>query len=108
MNKKQEINRKEYPVYSGVLKYFPDAIMEIAHVSWIGSQKHNPGMPMFWDDTKSKDNPDACARHLLQGGDFDEEDGLRHTAKVAWRALATLQKELEDAGLSVIRNKNEK
>jgi hypothetical protein len=33
-------------------------------------------------------------RHLLDRGTLDT-DGLRHTAKVAWRALALLQRELD-------------
>ena len=44
--------------------------------------------------TKSNDDLDALARHLIDAGSIDE-DGIRHTAKVAWRALACLQKELE-------------
>jgi hypothetical protein len=85
--------RKECPVFSGVMKYFPKALMEVAHVSWVGSQQHNPGKEMHWDKDKSKDNADACARHLLQAGELDD-DGLRHSAKVAWRALALLEEEL--------------
>ena len=30
--------RKQMPVYSGVLKYFPDAIREVAKVSWAGNE----------------------------------------------------------------------
>ena len=33
-------------------------------------------------------------RHFLQRGSLDG-DGLRHSAKMAWRALALLQKEIE-------------
>jgi hypothetical protein len=33
-------------------------------------------------------------RHLIERGTRDT-DGQRHTAKVAWRALALLQEELE-------------
>ncbi len=86
--------RKEYPIVTGVLDYFPDAIAEVAHVSWYGSQQHNPGAPMHWDRSKSTDEADALARHLVDRGTLDS-DGLRHTAKVAWRALALLQKEIE-------------
>lgn len=86
--------RKATPLYSGVFRYFPDALLEIARVSAIGNQQHNPGTPLRWDRSKSTDEADALARHLLQAGQLDT-DGLRHTAKVAWRALALLQKELE-------------
>jgi hypothetical protein len=89
--------RKERPIYSGVLRYFPLALMEVARTSYLGNEQHNPGEPMRWDRGKSTDEADALVRHLLQAGDFDT-DGVRHTAKVAWRALALLEKELEQAG----------
>lgn len=86
--------RKQYPIASGVLDYFPDAIAEVAHVSWAANDQHNPGEPMHWDRAKSTDEADALVRHLIDRGKRDT-DGLRHTAKVAWRALALLQKEIE-------------
>lgn len=88
--------RKERPVYSGVLRYFPDALLEVARCSWVGNEQHNPGEPLHWDRAKSTDEADALVRHLLDAGTVDT-DGIRHTAKVAWRALALLQKELEAA-----------
>jgi hypothetical protein len=90
----EKINRKEYPVFSGVLKYFPKAIMYISHVSFVGNEQHNKGEPLHWDRTKSTDEPDALVRHLLQAGEIDD-DGLLHSGKVAWRSLALLEKELE-------------
>lgn len=86
--------RKQRPLYSGVLMYFPDALLEVAHTSWKGNEQHNPGQPLHWDRSKSTDEADACARHLLEAGTHDT-DGVRHSAKVAWRALALLQKEIE-------------
>lgn len=86
--------RKQTPVYSGVLKYFPDAIMEVAKVSYIGNEQHHKGSPLHWDRSKSTDELDALTRHLIEAGKIDT-DGMRHSAKVAWRALANLQKELE-------------
>lgn len=87
-------DRKERPLFSGVMKYFPKALMEIAHTSWIGNEQHNPGQPLHWAREKSKDHADALVRHLLQAGEIDD-DGVRHSAKVAWRALALLEEELE-------------
>ncbi len=87
--------RKEKPVFTGVLKYFPDAILEIAKCSYIGQKQHNPNKPLSWDRSKSGDELDALARHLLGAGTLDT-DGIKHSAKVAWRALANLQKELEN------------
>jgi hypothetical protein len=86
--------RKRRPVFSGVLKYFPDALMEVAHASWAGNEQHHPGDPLHWDRSKSTDEADALVRHLMHAGEIDS-DGVRHSAKVAWRALALLQKELE-------------
>tara|TARA_R110002020_G_scaffold436025_1_gene646230 strand:- start:77 stop:361 length:285 start_codon:yes stop_codon:yes gene_type:complete len=87
-------DRKKIPVYSGVLKYFPDAIIEVARCSYAGNNQHNPDKPLHWDRSKSGDELDALARHLLESGTIDS-DGIRHSAKVAWRALANLQKEIE-------------
>lgn len=86
--------RKETPIYSGVLNYFPLAIAAVAQASFAGQQQHNPDKPLCWDRSKSGDELDALSRHLLQAGEIDT-DGVRHSAKVAWRALANLQKELE-------------
>jgi len=86
--------RKATPVFSGVLAYFPDALREVAIASRVGNEQHNPGTPLHWDRAKSGDELDALTRHLLDAGKVDS-DGVRHTAKVAWRALAHLQKELE-------------
>lgn len=86
--------RKNIPIGTGVLDYFPDALAEIAKTSWAGSQQHNPGKPLHWDRSKSKDEADALIRHFLERGTIDT-DGIRHSAKMAWRALALLQKEIE-------------
>jgi len=87
--------RKDLPVTTGVLDYFPDAIVEVARVSKAGNDQHNPGQPLHWARGKSTDHADCIVRHLLERGTLDS-DGMRHTAKVAWRALALLQTELED------------
>lgn len=89
------INRKELPIFSGVLKYFPLALLEVSKVSLQGNKQHNEGQPLHWDRSKSTDELDALTRHLLDAGKLDS-DGIRHSAKIAWRALANLQKELEN------------
>ncbi len=86
--------RKEYPLATGLLDYFGDALMEVANCSWVGNQQHHPDKPLFWDKTKSTDEPDALLRHLKDRGTRDT-DGVRHSAKVCWRALAMLQREIE-------------
>ena len=88
--------RKKVPVYSGFLAYFPRAVAEVAKLSVVGNDQHNPGDPLRWDRAKSGDEKDALARHLLEAGSLDS-DGIRHSAKVAWRAMANLEKELEAA-----------
>lgn len=86
--------RKQYPVATGVLDYFPDAIVAVARVSWEGNNQHNPGEPLHWARGKSMDQEDTMMRHYLQRGTRDV-DGQRHSAKMVWRALAILQLEIE-------------
>jgi hypothetical protein len=86
--------RKATPVCTGVLDYFPDALLEVARVSKAGNDQHNPGQPLHWAKEKSMDEPDALLRHLIDRGKRDT-DGQRHSAKVAWRALALLQREID-------------
>lgn len=86
--------RKEFPIYAGFLKYFPDAAAYVSRISWLGGKQHNPGKPLFWDRAKSTDQADTLLRHQLQWDQFDA-DGSLHAGKVAWRALAQLQLELE-------------
>jgi len=86
--------RKNTPLASGVLDYFPDALAEVAQVSRVGNEQHNPGQPLHWARGKSSQHADSLLRHLIDRGGRDE-DGVRHSAKVAWRALALLQEEAE-------------
>lgn len=88
--------RKALPVTTGVLDYFPLALLAIAECSKAGNDQHNPGKPLHWSRGKSNDHADALGRHLLERGTVDT-DGIRHSAKVAWRALAILQLEIEEA-----------
>ena len=83
--------RKATPVYSGVVKYFPKTLSLIAVNSRIGNEQHNAGQPLHWAKEKSSDEADALTRHLLDeamdpGG--VDTDGVYHTTKIAWRALA--------------------
>lgn len=93
------------PVFTGVLKYFPDAIKEVSKVSLQGNKQHHPEKPLHWDRSKSNDELDALTRHLLDAGSLDD-DGIRHSAKVAWRALANLQKEIENESTEKIYNQS--
>lgn len=87
-------DRKNFPVTTGLLDYFPDAVMAVANCSKVGNDQHNPGQPLHWAKDKSTDHADCLVRHLLDRDTFDE-DGVRHSAKVAWRALALLQTEID-------------
>jgi hypothetical protein len=87
--------RKATPVFSGVLKYFPNALKEVAKCSKAGNDQHHPDKPLHWDMDKSKDEYDALTRHLIDHTiNPIDDDGVLHLAKVAWRALAGLERHL--------------
>ena len=52
------------------------------------------------------DQGDTMIRHYMERGTIDT-DGQRHSAKMAWRALALLQLELEEAGAPLARGARE-
>lgn len=78
--------RKNTPVYSGCVNYFPLALAAVSRLSKKGNDQHNPGTPLHWDRSKSGDELDAMMRHVIDE-DWDA---------VAWRALAHLQKVEEE------------
>ena len=95
--KSEALNRKAIPLYTCFVKYFPRAMREVAKISKVGNDQHNPGSEPHWDRSKSKDEQDAMMRHITdvaQGEEVDS-DGQLHRAKVAWRAMADLEKYLE-------------
>lgn len=95
--------RNAYPMADGLLDYFPNALAEVSRVSFIGNQQHNPGEPMHWARGKSTDHRNKIMRHLIDAGGKDKH-GVRHSAALAWRALALLQEELErEEGVPVSR-----
>lgn len=89
--------RKGIPIATGCLDYFPDALAEIARLSRIGNDKHNPGQPLHWSRGKSNDHPDCLMRHFLERGTMDTSgaEPVLHSTQMAWRALAILQLEIE-------------
>jgi hypothetical protein len=96
-------DRKNIPMVRGLLDYFPAALAAVAAVSKKGNDQHNAGQPMHHARGKSTDHADCIVRHLVERGTVDT-DGERHSAKVAWRALALLQEELErEAGAPLPR-----
>lgn len=86
--------RKAVPLCTGCLDYFPDALAEVARCSKAATDQHHPGEAMHWDKSKSTDEADSCVRHLVQRGTRDD-DGILHSGKAAWRALALCQREIE-------------
>jgi hypothetical protein len=95
-------DRKKIPLSSGVLDYFTSALIEVAKVSYAGNEQHNPGQPLHWSRGKSNDHADTMMRHFTERGTVDT-DGMRHSAKMVWRALAILQMELEAEGAPMAR-----
>lgn len=96
--------RNRIPLADGVLYYFPNALAAVAEVSVLGNAQHNPGEPMHWARGKSTDHANKIMRHLVDAGKRDGK-GVRHSAYMAWRALALLQEEIErDDGAPLPRN----
>ncbi len=89
--------RKGIPIHTGFNAYFPLAIAEVARLSMVSNEKHNPGEPLHWSKHKSSDHADCLARHQLEWDQMDD-DTFYHAVKVAWRAMAQLEILLE--GLS--------
>lgn len=92
--------RKNYPLLSGCLKYFPAALAGIANISKLGNDKHNPGQPMHHARGKSTDHGDCILRHLTDTedllaayelGEATAQEVLTEAGQLAWRALAYSQ-----------------
>lgn len=85
-----------------VLLAFSNALQEVGVVGTFGAKKYTDNGWLTVQDGKIR-YTDAMLRHLLQEkteGKIDKETGLRHSAQVAWNALARLQLQLmeEDNG----------
>lgn len=100
--------RKDTPVYSGCVKYFPAALAGVARHSKMGNDKHNSGEPMHHARWKSTDHQDCIQRHLMDIADFeaaiergqltDPSDILSEANALCWRALALSQQLHETYG----------
>ena len=91
----QQKNVKQPLYFQEYLKYFPNALKEVSKCSQAGNDQHHPNTPLHWDMEKSKDELDALTRHLIDHSINPlDEDGQLHLAKVAWRALAALERHL--------------
>lgn len=98
-----DATRADYPMATGLLDYFPNALAEVAKVSKLAGDKHHPGEPLHWERGKSMEHRDKMMRHLVDTGKFDSL-GNRHSAALAWRALALCQEEMEAEGAPLPRN----
>jgi len=94
--------RKEFPLFRGLLAYFPAALAGVARTSKLGNDKHNPGEQMYHARGKSADHADCILRHLVDTADLlaalergtdgvSEQDVLTEVGSLAWRALAYSQ-----------------
>ena len=76
--------RKETPIFSGVLRYFPDAMADVAKCSFAGQQQHNPDKPLAWDRDK------LFARLM-------NKHKVIHSQRLLWKlSNTTLIKEIND------------
>lgn len=96
--------RNRYPIADGCLFYFPNALAAVSEVSRMGNTQHNGDAPMHWARGKSTDHANKILRHLIDSG-LKDSKGMRHSAYLAWRALALLQEEIErEEGAPMPRN----
>lgn len=93
--------RKEYPLYSGLMAYFPAALAQVSNHSYLGNQKHNPGKPLQHARGVSGDHADCILRHLVDSAEHPKGSPARidELRALAWRSLALLQEELELTGV---------
>lgn len=101
--------RKNYPVLSGCINYFPAALAGVSNVSKLGNDKHNPGQPLHHARGKSMDHGDCIVRHLIDAEDLisayvqdstmvTPEMILTEVNQLAWRVLAYSQELHEKLG----------
>jgi|TARA_R110000851_G_scaffold38098_5_gene97964 hypothetical protein len=78
--------RKRLPLFTGAVMYFPDALLAVSHVSVGGNNQYHPEKHLHWDKNQPHDHLDSLMRHAVEG----------EWEKVAWRALAQLQNEIDN------------
>ncbi len=87
-----DTERKAIKIWDGFFRYFPDAIIEVTKTSCRGNDQHHKNDPLWWDKSKSKEELNSMMRHLL---DANESDSIEDWARVAWRAMANLQRKCD-------------
>lgn len=109
------LERKNFPLMSGCLKYFPAALAGVARISKLGNDKHNPGQDLHNARGKSMDHGDCIVRHLMDTEDLlkasergspdaTPEAILMEASQLAWRALAYSQMIHEKYGAPLAPN----
>lgn len=102
--------RKEIPILSGVVNYFPAALAEVAKISVAGNRKHNPdSTELHHARGKSMDHGDCILRHTMDIEDLKAnikrrsdkspvviDQLIQEAAYRAWRSLAELQQLCEE------------
>lgn len=83
---------------SSVIYYWPNALAALAKLNVQGNMQHyNDISNVQWRYKISPEHIDKLLNHLIDHGTTDI-DGVRHSTKVAWRALCNLENELIAAG----------
>ena len=79
---------------------FPLALKAVAEVAEEGDAKHNGTVNSFLSiENGHQEYSEAMVRHILAEiieGPTDPDDGILHSAKIAWGALARLEIELQN------------
>lgn len=117
MNQPNEVSRPAKPRVDAVepsstaakprvhrhLREFADALLAIVEVSQHGEETHPGADCTSWRATYTvEEQLDAMMRHKLrydQGKEIDDSQ-LPQLAHIAWRAMAALQRALDDANLT--------
>lgn len=97
--------RKLYPLFTGVMRFFPAAVAAVARHIKRGADKHCNGR-VVWRRGTSDDHEDCILRHLMDLADKRREmqgevgyarmqqlyaEACEEAAAIAWRALALCQ-----------------
>lgn len=109
-------DRKDYPLLSGCVRYFPAALAGVSLISKKGNDKHNPGEELHHARGKSMDHGDCILRHLIDVQDLLalystgtqsehmcadinlEKSILEEVNQLSWRVLAYSQELHEKFG----------
>lgn len=92
--------RKQFPLFSGLLAYFPAALAQVSNHSFEGNEKHNPGKPLQHARGKSGDHLDCVLRHIVDSREVTGSKRVEELRAAGWRILAELQEELERQGVA--------